>query len=173
MPINVELLQRVKAHILEEPRRIGMGHWLQRAGYGVVLKDDYESPLPSALHPPCGTVACIGGWAHCFQRISEMERRQSGGCSNPAALQCILAFGQPSIRGERLPYSNLLGLDEDQALRLFHVCHWPDEFRKRMEMLTSGTPEYAQVVADRIDAFIKANGEEEWNSDDQIYNWKK
>ena len=49
MSLNVELLQRVKAHILEEPRRLEMYTWI-----------DAAPEHPDA--PPCGAVACIAGW---------------------------------------------------------------------------------------------------------------
>lgn len=48
--MNVELLERVKAHILEDPRRLDMELWIQDKMYG-----------PDS--PPCGTVGCIAGWA--------------------------------------------------------------------------------------------------------------
>lgn len=48
---GIELLQRVKQHVLEEPRRLNMGTWGRKASHR--LGDDA---------PPCGTVGCIAGW---------------------------------------------------------------------------------------------------------------
>jgi hypothetical protein len=49
----VRLLRKVQAHIREEPQRFDMGTWIASgADIGSV----------SDRHPPCGTVACIGGW---------------------------------------------------------------------------------------------------------------
>ncbi len=48
--MNVELLRRVQAHILEEPRRLNMDHWIRTGQTG-----------PDS--PACGTTACIAGWA--------------------------------------------------------------------------------------------------------------
>jgi hypothetical protein len=46
--MNIELLERIKNHILEEPKRINMYCWVKSV--------EYDGPL-------CGTAACIAGWA--------------------------------------------------------------------------------------------------------------
>ena len=53
MTVNRELFEKVKAHILEEPRRFYMGDY--------VTTPDAISPWEA---PACGTVACIAGWAY-------------------------------------------------------------------------------------------------------------
>lgn len=52
--MNVELLRRIKVHILEEPKRLYMGFWR------ISNRDFFKDP---DRMPECGTVACIGGWA--------------------------------------------------------------------------------------------------------------
>jgi hypothetical protein len=47
--MNVELLEKVKKHILAEPKRINMNNWC------------YKKPK-SRGGPACGTVGCIAGW---------------------------------------------------------------------------------------------------------------
>lgn len=49
-PLNIELLERVKQHILEEPKRLDMELW----------RDTADKSDPDA--PACRTYACIGGW---------------------------------------------------------------------------------------------------------------
>lgn len=44
--MNVRLLRRVAKHIVEEPRRYNQGSWCDRSN-----------------DAPCGTMACIAGWA--------------------------------------------------------------------------------------------------------------
>ena len=53
--MNTELLLRVKAHILEEPKRLRMYEWYKEIG----PEDLAECPNN---YPACGTVACIAGW---------------------------------------------------------------------------------------------------------------
>lgn len=63
--MNVELLRKVKDHILAEPRRLDMC---------VVIK--FRSG--SIFDPPCGTVGCIAGWAN------YLEGRSRGGMQDAA-----------------------------------------------------------------------------------------
>jgi len=55
--LNVTLLRKVMKHILEEPRRLRQSEWLAKKG------DAYYKHVPRKERPPCGTVACIAGWA--------------------------------------------------------------------------------------------------------------
>jgi hypothetical protein len=137
MAINVELLARVRAHILEDERRIEMSRYARRA-YGRTA-------------PPCGTTACIAGWA------------------------VILTDGLPkritddyyaSVKPRAI---NLLGLSEDEADRLFFVMGWPRAFHDRYRAAERFIDEHddedekadkageskAQIVADLIDHIIR------------------
>jgi hypothetical protein len=49
--MNVELLRKVQAHVLEEPKRVWMNDW-------IVFGPDYAG----LKRPECDTVGCIGGW---------------------------------------------------------------------------------------------------------------
>jgi hypothetical protein len=77
--MNVELLQRIKAHILEDPRRVGMSNWIRR-----------RSPREGG--PSCGTVACIAGWAYILS-----ERQVP-----PFYTQVTRLLGLDSQQGQRL-----------------------------------------------------------------------
>jgi len=59
MKLNIELFEKVKAHILEEPRRLSQITWVttreqQPVRFAEIVSSDQE--------PPCGTVACVAGW---------------------------------------------------------------------------------------------------------------
>jgi hypothetical protein len=144
--INVKLLRQIKRRILEEPRHFDMAFFAIRPGK-IGLKGD--------LMPPCNTVACIAGDA------------------------VILSDGPPKRITEDFIYSvedratELLGLNYSQAQRLFFLSHWPADFAdgyidadetaededsledERLEAMKTR----ARIAADRIDYFIRTNGE--------------
>jgi hypothetical protein len=68
--VNGKLLQRIKKHILEDPKRLDMGMFLAR-----------KEQHPGAYkYPACGTVGCIAGWACVLSkenltRSDEIEQR--------------------------------------------------------------------------------------------------
>lgn len=137
MPINKELLERVKQHILEEPRRLNMDFLL--------LPVSCLSHWDADALPPCGTVGCIAGWAtfltHGAEKAHEMD---------------------PWVEGMKI-----LGLDDLQASRLFAApedaasypdgATWPIDLAKDYIAATS-PQERAQITADRIDLFVKTDG---------------
>ena len=136
-PEAVALLQRVKAHILEEPRRVYMEDWRR---LGKAAKE--------TTNPPCGTVACVAGWA--VELAHPNPRR-------------VRNFADRAL--------DLLGLKprefKDEDCPLFYVVLWPKDLKDRLNgqldynswewihaPLDAGTPEYAAVVAEAIDRFI-------------------
>jgi hypothetical protein len=131
--INVELLEKVKAHILEEPRRFNMSLFVFNQGE---IED-----LPKNERPPCGTMACIAGWA------------------------VMLADGPPAIINDDYYLTvedravEVLGLNEEQVGALFYDPAWPEKYADAYE--NARTPrQRARVAARRIDHFIKTNGAE-------------
>lgn len=135
--MNVELLRQIQTVILEEPKRVDMGDWI----------DSRRTNLPE-----CGTVGCIYGWA---KAITTSLRGKE--LSN-------LVWGMEGMDGTDGRYlddgAKLLGLTEPQACRLFFDCDWPARFRHALNRAKRQTPEYAQVVSDRIDHFIATEGAE-------------
>jgi hypothetical protein len=98
--LNVRLLRRIKKHILEEPRRFWMGWWVV--------------PNVPGQHPaPCGTTACIAGWAAILGKRRE-----------------------PNYHNGR----RALRLNERQANSLFFSHNWPEPF-STMQPLISPKPE--------------------------------
>lgn len=81
---------------------------------------------------PCGTVHCIAGWA-------QMLTKERGNAR---------AVGMAA-----------LGLNKDQAQKLFMLDYWPDEFQDPYYE-AEGYLEMAKIAARRIEHFIKTKGEE-------------
>jgi hypothetical protein len=123
-PMNVDLLLRVKAHILAEPRRFDMDDWVRKSKAA-----------------PCGTVACIAGWA--------------GLLNNP---QIEKTYDVTSIDFFQ-PRHNGLQLTEDESDRLFYEGEWPEPFCSEYYDAESSS-ERAAVAVRRIDHFIETNGRE-------------
>jgi hypothetical protein len=138
--MNVELLRKIQAHILAEPKRVWMGTWCMFGELGECVPvhdgvdDDGFTELLEIEMPSCGTVACISGWA--------------------ALLSGYTGAYTQADRGD------LLGIDPQRADRLFYSSSWPEDLRDRLELAAPQSQEYAQIVADRIDVFIKTKGRE-------------
>jgi hypothetical protein len=68
--MNVKLLRRIQKHILAEPKRLDMGHFIARKsdGSGLVVR-----------FPQCGTVACIAGWAVTLSTKEKLDYRRIEG----------------------------------------------------------------------------------------------
>ena len=146
--MNIELLQRIKAHVLEEPKRIYMGDWNYRIDAG----EEYEIEGATLVGPACGTVACICGWAIQLSD-AELNDADSARGQGPTGKRLLDLSGSPW-------YPEKDSDEFSQAQRLFHEICWPEEFRARLQNAPVQSQEYAQVVADRIDHFIATDGRE-------------
>jgi hypothetical protein len=117
--MNVELLQQVKQHILENPARLRMDRWvvnrkrcegscsMEATDSSFVFNEsDWGEPIEQSI-PACGTVACIAGWTTIV-----------GDNLDP---QKAVGFEAPYRAKE------LLEIDHEQADRLFYVSNWPEE----------------------------------------------
>lgn len=145
--MNIELLQRVKQHILAEPRRLNMGTWVSTVGKtvpafaGVYGRDEADLP-------PCGTVACVAGWAVLLSRFNGKPEEYAAFMRERNTLfpdSLTSSIGQEE-----------LGLSPSQMETLFYVGRWPERFR-----VAHGQAEengdyqaMAQITADRIDYMI-------------------
>ena len=148
--MNVELLHRIKAHILENPMRIYMGEW----SIELEERQEYESNSGETLMAPdCGTVACICGWA---ERLSWAKGSlgQTGG-EGQTGRKLLGLHGSSSFPAFVSTSTNF-----SEAQRLFHEECWPQDLRDRLAVATFQSAEYARVVADRIDRFIATDGKE-------------
>lgn len=135
--MNVELLQKVKAHILEEPKRLKMSQWGRKV-------DPFTGPA-------CGTVGCIAGWAAFL--------------SKPAYIgsEALYSYCDGLYSQARLDAAELLDVNKRQQEYLFFVGYWPEPFRERYQIadvFPDNHTELAQITAERIDHFIATDGAE-------------
>lgn len=100
------------------------------------LTREIEGYCPT--YPPCGTVGCIACWA-CILTLG-------GDFSDN--------FNTDDIAAEKI------GLSAVQRDNLFFDPRWPQEFQFRLAETKPQTAEYARVVSDRIEHFIKTKGRE-------------
>jgi hypothetical protein len=132
LKLNVRLLRRVQKHIKAEPRRMKMKQWVDRN-----LRERAES-----AKPPCGTTACIAGWA-----LTLNGKRLRDGVN-------YMEQGR-----------KLLGLTWDEARNLFMVDDWPTKFQNKYDEESEqawkdNVPlklvrKNARVAVARIEHFIK------------------
>ena len=167
--MNVELLEKVKAHILEEPKRIRMEAWVFSEHFTeddkafarsflmeeIYSKEHNVDRLLAALQPfsnlldfpACGTVACIAGWG----KILEQTDPESA-LRNPVFLSDLACLSE-------FENAARFGLEMRQALRLFYVRHWPVAYSLKYARAKTSDAR-AHITANRIDHFIATNGEE-------------
>lgn len=129
--MNVELLNKIKERITEEPRQFDMGTWFS----------PYSPEIPN-----CGTAACIAGWA---LAISYNENPQRAN---------LLALKEGT--GYALPASRFLGLSYLESTRLFYTNQWPLRFFWAYHEEGISPKEKARIACERIDQFIATNGAE-------------
>ncbi len=154
--MNIERLQRIKALILEEPRRLIMEGY----HFGGVKENKWDEEqwleelaesfgkrqkATPALIPPCGTAACICGWAN----ILEMQDKG-------LKLQCDM--GDETAAAAWLGISPAWTREEPSRRDVFHVDYWPQDFKARYEK-AANPQQRAQAAADYID-FLCAQEQE-------------
>ena len=127
--MNVELLKRIQEVIREEPRRLDMGSWGN-----------------SSNRVPCGTVACIAGWA------IALESGERGPQLENSLVDMIF------VGGVEVEAARILDLTPKQSGQLFFDAAWPEQFD--INAHSPQTPEYADVACRRIDHFIQTGGEQ-------------
>lgn len=112
---NNEALREVMIHVTYEPRRLDMGNWAS-----------------TSQESPCGTTACIAGWAVILR-------------GNLPVVISADKMHLPPGRSAEWEGRELLGLTELEAARLFHV--WNDEVWEVVEDITKGLVNRAEVEA--------------------------
>lgn len=129
--MNTKLLNRVALAILREPKKFNMREWTRL---------DTESP--------CGTTACIAGWAiaiNCgYENLKALhEARMS------------YSWGLTSQKGMAE-----LDLTYGQRDPLFHASNWPEEFRLAYNEQGANSEDRADIAFWRIQHFIATEGKE-------------
>ncbi len=126
-----KLLELVAQAIEAEPLRVNMDQWLVHGWDLKALKADDRAPA-------CGIVGCIAGWV-CV--LHDKRKKVTDTYANQAENHAIDTLGLK------------FGTDT-----LFYISYWPAKFRRKIQQMGTGTPEYAAVVAARIRHFIATDG---------------
>lgn len=100
MPLNEDLLLKLKEKVLSEPASFDMGLW----------KDTAYRYLPERLIPTCKTVGCFAGWT-CMISDNDLNEK-------------------PIVIDWEGRASRLLGLNYSNAHDFFHSTYWPFKFRE-------------------------------------------
>jgi len=139
--MNTELLLKVKQKILDEPKQFIMAEWFAKEWN---INEQLSNLEPQRVVPNCKTAACIAGWTLCIseQLTPDIISRRKGEIFSPF-----------------LKARQELDISLEQADRLFYTNGWPHILNFKYS--NAYTPEErANVAAERIDHFIKTNGEE-------------
>ena len=161
-PEVADLIDRIKAHILEEPKRFDMRYLAYRYG-----AEEDTTPGGRQL-PMCKTVACIAGWAVLLTNPEEKWTEYN-----------FHSFTGKDIKRDCMDINvwrkgaQLLDLDptstgcrnnpEEKKLiarDVFEYCYWPDEFRNAYHAAENRDDLHAMAVAacNRLDHY-KFTGE--------------
>lgn len=134
--MNTKLLRQIQKEIRAEPRRLRMSDWIRTDVTGVGA-------------PPCGTVACIAGFATILSR--------DYGATPPRSFTSKAVVVQAANESYEKEGAKALGLIPRQAVRLFYIGEWPSRYQ-RDYMHAHSSKRRAQVTCKRIDAFIRSGG---------------
>lgn len=124
---NIKLLEKVKKHILEEPRRLNMSSGIKKVQKRKV---------------PCGTIGCIAGWSVLLSK-SLLELTKD--------LEIDEEKGWMPIEQDA---QELLGISDLQKGNLFYLHNWPSKFQLTYKRAKTANGR-ARATAKRIDYFIK------------------
>lgn len=147
-PKTIKMLRRIARLIQLRHKQIQMKTWL-------------------ALKPgagPCGTTACIAGWAVTLDQIGKpMPKLAFNKFKRLADWRQTIGGTQNRIMEKH--GAKALGLTKEQADLLFYVIAWPYRFTYALYVVhienhPGRTRRYAAVVAARIRHFIATNGAE-------------
>lgn len=128
MPINEDLLLKLKEKVLSEPASFEMGCW----------KDSAFRYLPFELAPTCKTVGCFAGWT-CMLGNKELDKNVT-------------------IYNWEGNAAKLLNLDFTDAHDFFHSPYWPFKFReayhdidiKISNVLEEAHDEHVELTSDEL-----------------------
>lgn len=140
-PEQLELLEKIKQFLREEPRRFDMGSW------GKHIKGK-----PNGETPPCRTVFCLAGTALVVSgqyryrgkrfKLTAEEREYFGQKTHTKydfwpASKGILELERSSDKHDPLFWKavELLGLSEAEGDTLFYAAKWPSPFEEEYNRL--------------------------------------
>lgn len=125
--LNVKLIRKIQRHITEEPRRFFMGWYLAKRKNWKEVRTNGSSDL-SKTPPPCGTAACIAGWANIFSKNRDVT--DTVAASKALGLNCLIA--------------NVV----------FYDWNWPAPFGRQYE-IARNPKQRAKIACARLDHLIK------------------
>lgn len=131
MKVNVEHLEKIKAHLREVPERLNMGVVVDHLEPGQQTDDGYVAYQRGGRVfevPACGTVGCIAGWSQ------------------------LLRGGEEFVRSLALE-ADFLGV----TTRLFFPDKWPEDLYDRYYDAET-QQEKVDLVCEAIDRVIAGNG---------------
>jgi hypothetical protein len=136
--LNIKLLRRIQAHITEEPRRFTMGAFeiYGEPGTKNWIRDTCTRACTtdiSPVVPPCGTAACIAGWANA------MTGAKKGQLDDPS--RAAKKLGLPDIDDTAYLFGN-------------PEYYWPNPFGKLYAKARTAK-QRAKIACARIDHLIE------------------
>lgn len=143
MSLNIELFERIKAHLREEPRRADTHYGLLSGTCNLLPSRRLE------LMPPCRTVGCIAGTAVALTEIDKYEQVLSSDNWRELRGKAICLLGMSDINYRLNNGSE--GYSNDPAL--FQVESWPKDLRLRYTIADLGSVELVETICEAIDRF--------------------
>ncbi len=145
--MNIELLEKVKERIRNEPTHFDMADWFRNN------PDNMRARAQDGFGG-CGTAACIAGW--CCIAAHKGNEKDLGDIINAL----ILGAGNGSAEYRA---TQLLDITPGQAHCLFYSNKWPNPFYREYTEAQTGCPttgrrdfaRQAEITCRRIDFFIK------------------
>jgi hypothetical protein len=138
--LNKRLLNKVIAHILEEPRRLEMNQ---------VLCPARDLIREQENRPPCGTVGCIAGWTYVLSRKKPRLNIYPGTVWRIAQKE----LGLSTLEAERL------FAEPRHAGNGYYEAFWPIKLARRY-LAAKTQRKRAEITVERIRLFAETNKQE-------------
>lgn len=164
---TVNLLRKVQAHILEEPKRLDMSDWGVAYATGTKTRiegtTDKEVPVPA-----CNTVGCVAGWSIFLGRPKLWKDLIKATAENKAIYDNEDTALDETLNSPKYEAERILGITDEQGERLFFfkkwsfrnpLSGWPEKFSDAYKKAKTAK-QRAKVTAARIDRFIDTDGAE-------------
>lgn len=135
--MNTKLLRKIQKQIIKYPKAF--------------LMESFVEPMEFDKDHPCGTAACIAGWA-CILEKDKLPQKQQFNLQNQISGK-ISEYDAGSFDFYRYG-REFIEISKDQADKLFDVTSWPEQF---WEPYYSGNSDAknAKIAVERIEHFIK------------------
>lgn len=137
--VNTKLFEQVMEQIESNPEHFEMQSFFAADTYKLCSREAVMKDLISESR--CGTTACIAGWAITLHHKNN-----------------LLSDGFAICGPTEDAATGILGINYDEAQRLFYVENWPDPYRR--EYIDAEQPEErVRISVDRINYFLATKGQ--------------